>query len=450
MSDDLIQEMSTRLGRTAPDVEKAFAAFASALQDRVRSEGEANLAGLGMIRSEPGGPRFEPSDALYQAVNYRWLSAGAPVAITSAWAVTALSVVPPAASSVAAAQASEPDPGPDSDASTPISVDLPPELLEEPPMPDDQKPIRKVSWAPIDEVDPTDLAGSTAKPDPTPPAPVPAPAAPPPPPLPPPLEAFMPPVASAKPGPGAPPPTPPVPSEDALVDDLTYESLHQKAEAPGGAATTPGAVAASAASGAAASASAGAARPARAGSRRSSHARRSGAGEAPNRKPLFIILGLLAIVAVGWILINQFGGGSDSADPAVAETENVTENPVVVSEDPEVDPAGASTIPSTSEEPPPQPSTPVATSTAASIDPNSSGYTLIVGSSLSRASAETEMNRFSNLGHPVALLSYPDGDGQARHRIAVGEFATADEADSARQAMANRLPDGTWVRRIRR
>ena len=497
MSDDLIQEMSSRLGRTAPEVEKAFAAFASAVQDRVRSDGEANLAGLGVIRREAGGARFEASAALSQAVNYRWLSPGAPVASASGRPEAKLSVVPPMADAepkpMAGEQDSEPAKGqiespgldvdieppdlaptPGTDTSAPRSVDLSPELLEEPPMPDDQKPIRKVSWAPIGEVDPTDLTSSPTPPAPkaatskpaakpaTPPAKpatpatkTAAPAAKPTPPAPktaapaakfapkpadpaqarpassrPPSEAFMPPVAPPMP-PAAGPPPPPIRSEDALVDDLTYESLHQQPEAPGSAAVAAGA----------------AVRSSKAGSRRPPSSRRSGQTEASSRKPLFIVLGLVALVAIGWILVNQFGGGSDSADPAVAGTEATSTNPAEGPENPEVDPAEETTDPGTETS---QPAPPVAPATANSIDPNSSGYTLIVGSSLSRSGAETEMNRFRNLGHPVALLSYPDGDGQTRHRIAVGEFATANAADSARRAMASRLPDGTWVRRIRR
>lgn len=497
MSDDLITEMSTRLGRTAPEVEKAFVAFASAVQDRIQSEGEVNLAGLGMISRKPGGTHFEPSDALSQAVNYRWLGAGAPIASASGRPASKLSVVPPAEvdESVLLETPAGLDTSPESesDASTPITVDLSPELLEEPPMPDDQKPIRKVSWAPIDEVDPTDLAGTAAgsvqsgpsstrpkamppPPDPTPqpkpqpaatPAPPPAPgtrpapaakapstgpdqvaatpsprppappATPAPTPPAPPAEAFMPPAA----GTGSPPPTSPGGPADALVEDLTYESLHQNPVASGGTAVGGAAAAVGAASG----------RPPQAGSRRAPSSRRAGSGEAPNRKPLLMVIGLLAIVAVGWFLINQFGGSSESTDPAVAQTENAEENPATAAGDPAADPAGTSgSAEATSGTPTSQPAAPAVTPPATSIDPNSSGYTLIVGSSLSRSGAETEMNRFRNLGHPVALLSYPDGDGQTRHRIAVGEFDSADAADSARRAMASRLPNGTWVRRIRR
>ncbi|MFT4605689.1 MAG: hypothetical protein ACI9W4_002433 [Rhodothermales bacterium] len=437
MSDDLIHEMSTRLGRTGPEVEKAFAAFASALQDRVRSDGQANLAGLGIIRKEPGGPRFEPSDALHQAVNYRWLSAGSPIASAPERPAASaperpaamLSVVPPAESAA-------PDP---------ISVDLSPELLEEPPMPDDQKPIRKVSWAPLDQVDPTDLSGLPKAPAPkkvagsapiaaVPTASAPVPVSPVPPP---PMEAFMPPVPPVETR--SPPPPPSGAPEDSLVDDLTYESLYQKtssAEAP--AAVAAGAVGTAAVSG----------RPA---SRRSGPPRRSGSANASNRKPLFIIFGVLAIVLVGWILINQFGGESVTPDPAIAETETAAADPGGEAGDPEAAPAGASTNPSgTADEQSPQPSTTAGASSTSSIDPLSSGYTLMVGSSLNLSGAEADMNRFRSLGHPVALLSYPDGDGQTRHRIAVGEFATAGEADSARRAMADRLPEGTWVRRIRR
>ncbi|MCH8246106.1 MAG: SPOR domain-containing protein [Bacteroidetes bacterium] len=76
------------------------------------------------------------------------------------------------------------------------------------------------------------------------------------------------------------------------------------------------------------------------------------------------------------------------------------------------------------------------------------GYTLIVGSVFTRASAEIEMRRFSNLSLPLAILDYGDG-GVTRYRLAVGKFDTIEAAQLAMQSASGQLPNGTWVRRIR-
>ncbi|NNE71183.1 MAG: hypothetical protein HKN29_12575 [Rhodothermales bacterium] len=420
MTDDLIQEMSKRLGRSEAEVEKAFQAFASAVEDRLRSEGKANLAGLGTLTGEGDDAEFAPSEALSQAVNYRWLGPAAPVVAGSprppSDAASTVSVLPP-------------------DEVTPA---ITPDLLEDPPMPDDQKPIRKVSWAPIDEVDPTDL-GQPSKPEAEPQsvsasAPDFAPAASVSPPVPPSAASEgVPPTPAAPPStevmPELVPPVDPV-FDGATADDLTYEGLHKPEAAA-----------------AATSAVAGASRSA---TRRS--ATGSGSSET-NRRALVGLLAALAIVVVAVILWNQFGSGSSDPDGAIAETEQQAApqegEGAPVAEDPgnsETDPAAESGTPPAEAGATP----PAANSTPTAINPNSSGYTLIVGSTLSRGAADRAAAQYAGLGHPVAVLSYPDGDGNTRHRIAVGEFDSADDADSARRAMDSRLPDGTWVRRIRR
>lgn len=437
MTDDLIQEMSKKLGRSEAEVEKAFIAFASAVEDRLRSEGEVNLAGLGTLqRKEGDSTRFEASNALDQAVNFRWLGAGTPVTSDRppSDAGKTVSVAPPSASGT-----------------------VPPDLLEDPPMPDDHKPIRKVSWAPIGAVDPTDLgAPDKVAPEPakaaSPPAPQqPARAASPPPQ--PPARAMTPPPKSPAP---VLPPTPAPPQVDPALDlsapdeDLTYENLHKTTS---GIAPKPGP--------SAAQRTAPAAQAARAQRRPRTSAARASETGAGNRRALLGVLALLAVVVIAAVLWQQFGVTSAGDDPAATAQ---TETPAGVegeaanpgSEDPGQPAANGDTSGETGDtsggdsatQPPSE--TPPPAASASAIDPASDGYTLIVGSSLSRASANSAMARYANLGHPVAVLSYPDGDGNTRHRIAVGEFDSADDADSARRAMASRLPDGTWVRRIRR
>ena len=82
------------------------------------------------------------------------------------------------------------------------------------------------------------------------------------------------------------------------------------------------------------------------------------------------------------------------------------------------------------------------------FDTTAEGYTLIVGSTVIEADAVEGIQRYRQLGLPAAVLSYVE-DGSVRYRLAVGRYESAAVADQARQEMADRLPDGTWVRRIR-
>ncbi|MBO6576190.1 MAG: SPOR domain-containing protein [Rhodothermales bacterium] len=385
MKNDLIREMAERLGRTGPDVEKALAAFAAAVADRLESEGEANLAGLGTLRKIGDSYSFEASDALSQAVDYRWMGSNAPVAAGS-------------------------DGG----------GGLDPELVAPAA---DELSIRKASWAPID-LDPTAVeapAGRATKPSaPQPPPSVPHPAAH----RPAPAAHATAPDTQVPPTP-APPPVPSVPepppadsfappnTEDVspLVDDLTYETLHQSSVPPS--APPP------------------------------SRKPRQRAAAAPNRTPLLVgivVVVLLAAAGLAWWQ-NQ-DSDFDPDDPDLVQ--NVEPEATAAEDSSAAVPAGAV---DGGESPPAEDpgSTPAA---PASIQPNSAGYTLIVGSSLSQAAAQRQADGFRSLGLPVGVLSYADGDGQTRHRIAVGEFASAAEADNARRSMSG-LPDGTWVRRIR-
>ncbi|MFT5143767.1 MAG: hypothetical protein ACI80V_000010 [Rhodothermales bacterium] len=436
MKNQLVQELSQRLDRTGPEVEKALKAFVAAVSDKVQAEGFANLAGLGTLRQGDGGLDFEPSRALQQAVNYRWLSEDDSVALASP-----------------------------NDLETDMS---------------DDAPIRKVSWAPIDGADPTDLTGIPTAPI-SPPAPLPrpraeparasapAPIAPAPAPRPaiapsapaPKAAAPAPPPAVAPPAQGPPPvvapPPPPPPALPNPVDpgpyapvsseaDFTYESLHSQL-APGSdhAARVAGAFADSPSSTAYDDALAGAmAAAAPAGVRKDRNASRDRISG--SRRPILLGLAAIALIVVSIFVIRNWGSGTTDDVPPGESTAGQEAVQPETTPDPE---EGGTT---TAVQPTSQPVDSVRTpsGTPASIDLTSSGYTLVVGSSASLAGARAAMNRHANLGHPVGLLSYPDADGQLRHRIGVGEFATSQEADAVRRSLANKLPEGTWVRRIRR
>jgi SPOR domain len=449
MTNQLVQELSERLERTGPEVEKALTAFAAAVQDKVQADGFANLAGLGTVRRENDALGFEPSRALQQAVNYRWLPEDDSVAVTP--------------------KAKDEHPVESSDQNAPAVLSG---LNDSGTTKSDHAPIRKVSWAPIVGADPTELTGiptaeispHAASPSPraepaSPPAPAPPPTASTPPPAPTPLAAAPapPPTAQAAPE----PPAPPEPVDPGLYapvsdeKDLTYESLHSHF-APTSGASAPVADAFadpstsdsyddSLASAMAAAAPA----DARTGTSSSPH-ETSG-----NWRPLLFGLAGVALIVASFFVIR--GWASSMTDPAPAEL-SAAEASTAGRATGNIETAAGLDDGGPAESTPPteQPAaltvnpgrTPTGTPT--SIDLTSSGYTLVVGSSTSLAGARAAMNRHANLGHPVGLLSYPDADGQLRHRIGVGEFATSEEADALRRSLADQLPEGTWVRRIRR
>lgn len=82
------------------------------------------------------------------------------------------------------------------------------------------------------------------------------------------------------------------------------------------------------------------------------------------------------------------------------------------------------------------------------LNRNVDGYTMIVGSSPDRTAADEQISRFTELDLPYGVLDYSE-DGSPMYRLAVGLFDSAEQADSVRQAMADTLPSGTWVWRIR-
>lgn len=125
-------------------------------------------------------------------------------------------------------------------------------------------------------------------------------------------------------------------------------------------------------------------------------------------------------------------------------TTTSTTGPAVAPDSVESDsPPEASPEPATVAPPLPDPVAPA----GQAFDTTAPGYTLIVGSTTSEDEALATMRRFDELGLPLAVLAYQE-DGATRYRLAVGQYASAAEADQARQTLAERLPAGTWVRRI--
>lgn len=84
---------------------------------------------------------------------------------------------------------------------------------------------------------------------------------------------------------------------------------------------------------------------------------------------------------------------------------------------------------------------------APSLSRGMDGYTLITASTSRESSAAAQLETLSQLNLPTGIL-YFDTEGGPRYRAAIGQWPSAVAADSARQALANELPPGTWVKRL--
>lgn len=82
------------------------------------------------------------------------------------------------------------------------------------------------------------------------------------------------------------------------------------------------------------------------------------------------------------------------------------------------------------------------------FDTTRAGFTLITASTTSADEARRGAESVRSFGHPVAVLAYNESR-TTRFRVGLGVFPSLAAADSARLALADRLPTGTWIRRIR-
>ena len=98
------------------------------------------------------------------------------------------------------------------------------------------------------------------------------------------------------------------------------------------------------------------------------------------------------------------------------------------------------------EEPPPEP--PAETGP---IDRAQGGYTLVVGSRGSQATAEADAERvrqsLNDAAIPVDVLQ-GTANGSTRYRIGVGQEPSIDEATALKQRLGNRITADAWVTRI--
>ena len=196
-------------------------------------------------------------------------------------------------------------------------------------------------------------------------------------------------------------------------------------------------------------------------SRNPRHRRRADATRSNSRMPIIIAAGDVVILAAAAIIFWPAVSPTDDgmADQTALDTttaaDTIADSAAVAAAADTTATAGTdapqtaetpATPPDETPEQVPAAETPVADT--GTLDRNSDGYTLIVASSLDEQSANRRIQPFAELGMPYGVLAYAQDD-TTRFRLAVGQFSSAAAADSVRQAMADQLPAGTWVWRIR-
>jgi len=178
--------------------------------------------------------------------------------------------------------------------------------------------------------------------------------------------------------------------------------------------------------------------------------------EPRRRSVLPWILLIAAVIVIGGGLYYFFGLPSQTSDtpPIAAE-----QTPSPEATEPAL--AAADTLKDASADTTSEITTPVATppqETPAEaplrIDVSRGGYTLVVGSSTQRATAEAQAERFrqrfSGQSLAVDVLVGETTDGVTRYRVVVGQVETIEEAVALKNRHAANLPEGTWATNISR
>ncbi len=179
------------------------------------------------------------------------------------------------------------------------------------------------------------------------------------------------------------------------------------------------------------------------------------AESSPRRGAGLVAMGILFTVALA-ALVYSFTATPTRQSPT--EAGNVTEEaasprPEREQPAPAQDPSVAAASPVVEEVQPnqPEPETP-ATETggrSGAIDPTQEGYTLVIGSSTTRADAQALAETFRAQGQETAVLHGPF-NGVTRYRVVLGQFATSQEANQRKRKIANILPEGAWIMSISR
>lgn len=87
---------------------------------------------------------------------------------------------------------------------------------------------------------------------------------------------------------------------------------------------------------------------------------------------------------------------------------------------------------------------------AESIDLAAGGYTIVVGSEVSRQAAERHAARYQEQGFRTGIVEGQTSDGRTRYRVGIGQFATSADAAAAITELRDAgIPADAWVLRIR-
>ncbi|MDA1027920.1 MAG: hypothetical protein O3B41_02555 [Bacteroidetes bacterium] len=190
-------------------------------------------------------------------------------------------------------------------------------------------------------------------------------------------------------------------------------------------------------------------KPVRSASRRTVH-------HQPKRgssKTAWLIVAGIAVIAIAVLLLRPylFGPTPQETPTSMASPPDVLSDSNSVALQPDstkvvdVDSSGiALGSPTTSE----AKTTTVSTDAIKTITSETKGYTIIVRSALSASAAESIRSELATLNFPMGVL-VGKSDGVVRYRMALGVFKSTLQADSVRDSLGSRLPEGSWSTRIR-
>jgi len=184
-----------------------------------------------------------------------------------------------------------------------------------------------------------------------------------------------------------------------------------------------------------------------------------------SKTALLVVAGVSVIIVVVLLIMPLVKSGEDAVQiPALSETVSEDSLTIAVSDSSSL--AIGTVIPDSlansaliegapSKEDPTAPSTsesqpqemPVQASTNM-ITAETKGYTIIVRSSLDLNVAESARGELSGLNLPMGVLT-GSSEETTRYRMGLGVFGNAAKADSVRLSLGDKLPEGSWVYRIR-
>ena len=175
--------------------------------------------------------------------------------------------------------------------------------------------------------------------------------------------------------------------------------------------------------------------------------------EAPRRRSVLPwILVIAAVIVIGSSLYYFFGPPSqittsDTPPIATEQTPSPEATEAALAAADTLENASADTTRTTPVATLPQ-ETPAEAPSALRIDVARGGYTLVVGSSRQRATAEAQAEgfrqRLSGQSLPVDVLVGETTDGVTRYRVVVGQVETSGEAVALRNRLAANLPKDAW------